>query len=88
MQHLEARVAEHEVLLGEAQLGPAADRAPQLEPYYGPGVAAQLQSLGIRYVFVHRQDYVTDGNDLPQTVSGLTYVRTLAGTDIYLVDSR
>jgi hypothetical protein len=69
-------------------VGPAADRAPQLEPYYGPGVVAQLQSLGIRYLFVHRQDYLTDGHELPQTVSGLTFVRTLADTDIYLVDSR
>jgi hypothetical protein len=81
-------VHEHPMFNTAVTVGPAADFAPRLEPYYGTSVVQQLRSLGIRYVFVHRRDYVADGWSLPQTVSGLTYVRTLADTDIYLVDGQ
>jgi hypothetical protein len=55
----------------------------RLEPYYAPGVAKMLSDLGIRYVFVHRDDYQRDGFDVPKQVSGLTYVDTIDGVDIY-----
>jgi hypothetical protein len=57
----------------------------QLEPYYGSLVPSLLKQLGIRYVFVHHQDYVYDGYIAPTSVPGLTYVRTLDGIDIFTV---
>ena len=81
-------VHEHPMFNTGQTNGPAADRARTLEPYYAPGVAQQLQSLGIHYVFVHRTDYLVDGRSLPQNVDGLAYVTTLGDTDIYLVTSR
>lgn len=58
-----------------------------LEPYYGPGVADTLRQIGIRYVFVHRADYIRDGFVLPQNTPGLDYVDTLDGTDVYVIRS-
>lgn len=76
----------HPTFLNEAATdGPVADAALQLEPYYAPGVADQLRNYGVRYVFVHRDDYVADGWDLPENVPGLTYVTTINGVDIYTV---
>jgi hypothetical protein len=65
--------------------GVVATAAARLEPYYGPGVAQQLKSFGVRYVFVHRVDYARDGWQLPTVVDGLTYVVTINGVDIYTV---
>ena len=77
----------HPTFLNETALnGTVADAAAQLEPYYKTGVAAQLKGYGVRYVFVHRADYVAAGWDVPTTVDGLTYVTTIDGVDIYLVD--
>jgi hypothetical protein len=78
-------VHEHAMFNTGQTNGPAADRAPQLEPYYGIGVVNQLSALHIQYVFVHRDAYATDGWSLPQHVDGLQYVTTLGDTDIYLV---
>ena len=77
----------HPTFLNETALnGTVADAAAQLEPYYKTGVAAQLKTYGVRYVFVHRADYIAAGWDVPTTVDGLTYVKTIDGVDIYLVD--
>jgi hypothetical protein len=57
----------------------------QLEPYYAPGVVDQLRSIGVRYLFVHRADYLKDGLQLPADVPGLTYVATMDGVDVYTV---
>ena len=69
--------------------GTAASRAdqisPELEPYYGPGVADRLRQIGIRYVFVHRADYLRDHLQVPQDIPGLTYVATMDGVDVYTV---
>ena len=69
--------------------GTAASRAdqisPDLEPYYGTGVADKLRQVGIRYVFVHRADYIEDKLRVPQDVSGLTYLATMDGVDVYTV---
>lgn len=75
----------HPIFNGAATASPAYDMYPRLEPYYGPGVAATLHSIGIRYVFVHRDDYQHDGFSLPHDVLGLSYVQTLNGVDIYEV---
>lgn len=78
-------VHEHATFNTAVSVGPAADQAPQLEPYYASGVVQQLQSLKIHYVFVHRTDYLADGRLLPEDVQGLEYVTTLGDTDIYVV---
>jgi hypothetical protein len=76
----------HPTFLNETALtGTVADAAAHLEPYYKPGVAAQLKAYGVRYVFVHRADYTAAGWDLPTAVDGLTYMMTLDGVDIYIV---
>lgn len=67
--------------------GPVADAAAQLEPYYRSGVVGQIRGYGIRYVFVHRADYTRAGWDLPQSVDGMTLVKSLGGIDIWLVNS-
>ena len=66
--------------------GAVADAAAQLEPYYGSGVAEKLKQYGVRYVFVHRAEYAAAGWLLPTSVPGLTYLQTLNGVDIYIVD--
>jgi hypothetical protein len=77
----------HPTFLNESAItGPVADAAAKMEPYYKPGVAAQLKAYGVRYVFVHRDDYLAAGWDLPMSVDGLTYVTTMDGVDIYIVD--
>jgi hypothetical protein len=77
----------HPTFLNESAItGPVADAAAQMEPYYKPGVAAQLKAYGVRYVFVHRDDYAAAGWDLPMSVDGMTYVTTIEGVDIYTVD--
>jgi len=77
----------HPTFLNESPLsGIVATAAADLEPYYKPGVVARLKAYGVKYVFVHRDDYVKDGWQLPTTVDGLTYVSTLDGVDVYLVD--
>jgi hypothetical protein len=58
----------------------------ELEPYYGPGVADKLHQIGIRYVFVHRANYLRNQFELPHSVPGLSYVATADGVDIYTVD--
>ena len=76
----------HQTFLNETALsGTVADVAAQLEPYYKPGVGARLKAYGVRYVFVHREDYIAAGWAVPTTVDGLTYVTTLNGCDIYTV---
>jgi hypothetical protein len=67
-------------LLNGANPGSEADRVSRtLEPYYAPGVVDHLRSLGIRYVFVHRDIYQAHGFGLPRFVSGLQYVGTFDG---------
>lgn len=75
----------HPIFNGGTTASLADQISPQLEPYYAPGVAKMLSDLGIRYVFVHRNDYQGDGFDLPKQVTGLTYVDTIDGVDIYTV---
>lgn len=76
----------HPTFLNESPItGIVADAAAQLEPYYGSGVAARLRSYGVKWVFVHRDDYVANGFQVPQKVDGLTYVTTINGVDIYSV---
>jgi hypothetical protein len=58
--------------------------AAHLEPYSSPGVADQLRRLGIRYVFVHRSDYIAAGQQVPRAVNGLSYIRTFNDTDVFL----
>ncbi len=77
----------HPTFLNEdPSLGAVAKAAAQLEPYYGPGVVARLKAYGVRYVFVHRQDYQQAGWALPTDVSGLTHVSTIDGVDVYTVN--
>lgn len=76
----------HPTFLNESPTtGVVADAAAQLEPYYNPGVAAQLKAYGVRYVFVHRDDYAANGWSLPMNIEGLTYETTFDGVDIYVV---
>ena len=77
----------HPTFLNESPTaGTVADAAAQLEPYYGPGVVERLKAYGVRWVFVHRANYIAAGWDLPQSVAGLTYIDTIDGVDIYSVD--
>jgi len=61
--------------------------AATLDPFYAPGVAARLQALGIRYVFVHRNDYESAGYGLPRAVEGLEYIGSYdnGGVDAFVV---
>jgi hypothetical protein len=77
----------HRMFNGATPPSTAGKYAYQLEPYYSPQTVDRLRSLGIRYVFVHRADYIADGLDTPQSVPGLQYVTTLDGTDIFTVTS-
>jgi hypothetical protein len=72
------------MLNGAPTTSAAGQLAMQLEPYYGTGVPDHLQSLGIRYVFVHRGDYLAAGQQVPRAVNGLFYLRTFNGTDVFL----
>lgn len=75
----------HPIFNGATASSRADQISADLEPYYGSGVAAQLHAIGIRYVFVHRQDYRANSLGTPQDVMGLEYVDTLHDTDIYRV---
>lgn len=75
----------HPIFNGATSASRAYTLSPQLEPYYGSGVAQMLNDIGIRYVFVHRATYARTGFNLPHEVAGLRYVQTLDGVDIYLV---
>jgi hypothetical protein len=77
----------HPMFNGAAAASPAGKYASQLEPYYSPQTVANLRSLGIRYVFVHRADYAADGLDTPRSVAGLQYINTLDDTDIFIVSA-
>ena len=72
----------HPLFNGAGAKTRAAEVAPTLDPYYGPGVAARLRALGIRYVFVHRHDYAAAGYRLPQTVDGFDYVGSYYHGDV------
>ena len=76
----------HPTFLNSITDGKVGNAAKRLEPYYGAGVAGQLKAYGVKYVLVHRGDYLADGYDVPLSVSGLTYVTTLNGTDIFTVN--
>jgi hypothetical protein len=76
---------QHPIFNGSTPTSRAGQLEPRLEPYYSPGVASELRALGIRYVFVHRNEYAADGLQLPNQVAGLRFVMTLAGIDIYEV---
>lgn len=76
----------HPTFLNESPTtGVVADAAAQLEPYYAPGVVARLKAYGVKWVFVHRADYLAAGWQTPTVVVGLTYIRTINGVDIYTV---
>jgi len=75
----------HPMFNGATNASQAYSLSNGLEPYYGAGVASELHSIGVTYVFVHRDDYTHDGYSLPQNVAGLNHVQTLDGVDIYLV---
>jgi hypothetical protein len=77
----------HGLFNGAVTSTPADLIAPRLEPYYGAGVAQRLAAIGIRYVFVHRDNYAAAGFALPREVPGLTYLQTIDGTDIYLTSA-
>jgi hypothetical protein len=75
-------------LLNGANPGGQADQVSRtLDPYYAPGVADHLRSLGIRYVFVHRDAYQAQGFSLPRDVPGLLYLASYEGgmVDAFLV---
>ena len=75
-------------LLNGATPGSQADQVSRtLDPYYAPGVADRLRSLGIRYVFVHRDAYQAQGFGLPHDVPGLRYLASYEGgrVDAFLV---
>jgi hypothetical protein len=77
----------HPTFLNESPVsGTVADAAAQLEPYYKPGVVDRLKSYGVRWVFVHRDDYLADGWQAPTSVPGLSYVDTINGVEIFTVD--
>jgi hypothetical protein len=75
----------HPTFLTEVTNGKVSDVAKSLEPYYAPGVAERLKAFGVRYVLVHRSDYIADGFAVPLDVAGLSYVTTLDGVDVYVV---
>jgi hypothetical protein len=75
----------HPIFNGGTTASRADQLSSQLEPYYGPGVSSQLRQIGIRYVFVHRADYLRDKLLVPRDVSGLNFVVTLNGVDVYTV---
>lgn len=75
----------HPLFNGGSSSSPATKLAPSLEPYYKPGVVSQLRQLGIRYVFVHRTDYIADGLHVPLDVAGLRYLGAFGDTDIFMV---
>ena len=72
----------HPIFNGANAGTPAAEAAATVNPYYEPGAAARLQSLGIRYVFVHRQAFEVLGYGLPRAVEGLRYAGTYDGGDV------
>jgi hypothetical protein len=79
------QVHEHPIFNGAAPGSRADNLAPDLEPYFRPGVVRQLAQLGIRYVFVHVDAYNAAGLKTPIVVSGLGYVGRVGGADIFVV---
>lgn len=77
----------HPLFNGAVPTTPGRDVTTSLEPYYGPGVAAHLAALDVHYVFVHLNNYAAAGFSVPRDVPGLTYEKTIDGTDIYIVSS-
>jgi hypothetical protein len=75
----------HPLFNGGTSLSKADQLSPGLEPYYGPGVADELLSIGVRYVFVHRATYLQDGLEVTHDVPGMTYVDSLDGVDIFTI---
>ena len=75
----------HPIFNGATPGTAAALLEPSLEPYYSASSIAELHKLGIRYVFVHRQAYAADGLASFLDLRGLTFVRAINGTDIFLV---
>lgn len=77
----------HPTFLNEVtQSGRVARAAAELEPYYKPGVATRLRGYGVRYVFVHRADYLRAGWIVPDDVGGLTHVASFGDVEVYTVD--
>lgn len=75
----------HPLFNGAEPSSPAAVIATEMEPFYSDSAYEQLRVLGIRYVFVHRSDYLRDGYLVPQYVVGMTYQTTMQDIDIYTV---
>ncbi len=75
----------HPIFNSDAPTSKARQLARQFEPYYRPGVAAELQSLGIRYLFVHRRDYAAAGYQQPRTVAGMHFVHSFDDIDVFLL---
>jgi hypothetical protein len=76
----------HPILNSDRNPGPALAAARELSAYYRPGVSQRLQSLGVRYVFVHRAWYRADGFQVPREVPGLRYVASFGDVDVFQPD--
>jgi hypothetical protein len=75
----------HAMFNGAAPGSEAGQLAASLEPYYSPGVVTKLRQLHIRYVFVHRTDYIASGGPVSRAVNGLQYVATFNDTDVFTI---
>jgi hypothetical protein len=80
------QVHRHPMLNGDRLPGGALDASRELNTYYGPGVSRKLQSLGVRYVFVHRTWYRAEGFQVPREVPGLRHVASFADVDVFEPD--
>jgi hypothetical protein len=80
------QVHEHPLFNGAHPQSRAGLLAPKLEPLDGIGVVDQLKALGIRYVFVHVSDVEQNGSSVSTQVSGLQFVGSYDGTDVFLVE--
>lgn len=79
-------VHEHAVFNGADPYSRAGQYETQLEPYYAADSVARMRALGVRYVFVHRSDYVAAGYETPKQVPGLVLVASLGDTDVFEVE--
>lgn len=77
----------HPIFNGATTASRADSISNQLEPYYAPGVPTTLKQIGIRYVFIHIEDYQRDGYVTTDAVPGFTYVERINGVDIFVLDS-
>jgi hypothetical protein len=75
----------HPLFNGGSSSSRATELAPNLEPYYKPGVVTELRDLGVRYVFVHRKEYIADGLQVPLNVAGLRYLGAFGDADVFIV---